>query len=132
LTEPPDNQGAGASNQVRSLTELGSKNALAKEARGRGVVFTRKDNGIHHVAVGDQYYKRTPAGYLVKVTHRYGGPENNDSDTESDSECSPLEVPRSLVASTMANAAKGIPVECLVIPIGTSLPPPPFPCFLKA
>ncbi len=56
------------------------KNALAKEARGRGVVVARRDNDICHVAV------RTPAGYLVNVTHRYGGTENNDSDSESDSE----------------------------------------------
>ena len=34
--------------------------------------------------------------------------------------------------STMANAAKRILTESLVIPIGASLPSPPFPCFLKA
>jgi hypothetical protein len=52
------------------------KNALAKEARGRGVVVARRDNDICHVAVW------TPAGYLVNVTHWYGGTENNDSDSE--------------------------------------------------
>ncbi len=44
------------------------------------MVIARRDNDICHVAV------RTPAGYLVNVTHRYGGTENNDSDSESDLE----------------------------------------------
>ncbi len=50
------------------------------------MVVTRKDNDIRHVAVGNRYYKWTPAGYLVEVTHRYDGLENNNSDSESDSE----------------------------------------------
>jgi hypothetical protein len=44
------------------------------------VVVARRDNDICHVAV------RTFAGYLVDATHRYGGTENNDLDSESDSE----------------------------------------------
>ena len=50
------------------------------------MVIARKDSAIRHVVVGDWYYERTPAGYLVEVTHRYGGPVNNDSDSDSDSE----------------------------------------------
>ncbi len=64
------------------LLSRAQKNALAKEARGRGMVVARRDNDICHVAVGDRYYERTPAGYLVVN----GGTENNDSDSESDSE----------------------------------------------
>ncbi len=44
------------------------------------MVIARRDNDICHMAV------RTPAGYLVDVTHRYGSTENNDLDSESDSE----------------------------------------------
>ncbi len=44
------------------------------------MVVARRDKDICHMAVW------TPAGYLVNVTHRYGGTENNDSDLESDSE----------------------------------------------
>ena len=50
------------------------------------MVVTRKDNNIRRLAIGDCYYKRTPAGYLVEVTHWSGGPENNDLDSESNSE----------------------------------------------
>ena len=50
------------------------------------MVVARRDNDICHVAVGDCYYKWTAMGYLVDVTHRYGGPENNNSDSVSDSE----------------------------------------------
>ena len=46
----------------------------------------RKDSNICHVAVGNRYYERTPTGYLVKVTHRYSGPVNNNLDSDSDSE----------------------------------------------
>ena len=76
MTEPPYTQGMVASNQARSLAEY----AHAKGARGRGVVVARKDSDIRHVAVSDRYYEQTPAGYLIEVTHRYGCPENNDSD----------------------------------------------------
>ena len=62
------------------------RNTHAKEARGRGVVVARKDSAIRHVAVGNRYYEGTPAGYLVEVTHRYGGLVNNGSDLDSDSE----------------------------------------------
>ena len=88
-----------------------------------------KDSAIHYVAVGDRYYEQTPVGYLVKVTHRYGGPVNNDLDSDSDS---PSEVPRSIVALTVANASKTILAKSLVILIGASLPSPPFHCFMKA
>ena len=60
------------------------KNAQTKEARGRVFVIARKDGDIHHVAVGDRYYERTPVGFLVEVTHRSGGPVSNDSGMDSD------------------------------------------------
>ena len=50
------------------------------------MVVARKDSAIRHVAVGNRYYEGTPAGYLVEVTHRYGGLVNNGSDLDSDSE----------------------------------------------
>jgi hypothetical protein len=59
------------------------KNAQTKEARGRVVAVARKDSGIRHVAVGDCYYKRAPVGFLVEVTHQYGGPVSNDSGSDS-------------------------------------------------
>ena len=87
-TEPPSDQGAGKKYQGRSLAELRSKKLLVKEARGRGVISARRDINILHYAIGDWYYKWTPTGYLVDMTHRYGDPENNNlgSDSESDSE----------------------------------------------
>ena len=70
------------------LLSRSCKKALVKEVRGRGVVSPRRDINILHYAIGDRYYERTPAGYLVDVTHRYGVPEINDSESnlESDSE----------------------------------------------
>ena len=86
--EPPSYQGAGKKYQGRSLAESLLQKALMKEVRGRGVVSARRDINILHYAIGDRYYERTPVGYLVDVTHRYGVPENNDSESnlESDSE----------------------------------------------
>jgi hypothetical protein len=55
------------------LLSRAQKIAQTKEARGRVFVAARKDGDTHHVAVGAHYYKRTPLGFLVKVTHRYGG-----------------------------------------------------------
>ena len=66
------------------LLSRAQKNAQTKEARGRVFVLARKDGDICHVAIGDRYYERTPAGFLVKVTHRYGGPVSNDSGLDSD------------------------------------------------
>jgi hypothetical protein len=56
------------------------KNAQTKEARGRVFVVARKDGDIRHVVISARYYERTPTGFLIKVTHRYGGPVSNDSD----------------------------------------------------
>ena len=52
------------------------------------MISARRDINILHYAIGDWYYKWTPTGYLVDMTHRYGDPENNNlgSDSESDSE----------------------------------------------
>ena len=36
----------------------------------RVFVASRKDGDTHHVAVGADYYERTPAGFLVELTHR--------------------------------------------------------------
>ena len=55
-----------------------------KEARQRVFVAARKDGNSHHVAVGAHYYERTPAGFLVEVTHRYGGPVSYDLGSGSD------------------------------------------------
>ena len=66
------------------LLSRAQKIVQRKEARGRVFVAARKDGGTHHVAVGAHYYKRTPAGFLVKVTHRYGGPVSYDLGSGSD------------------------------------------------
>ena len=50
------------------------------------MVVAREDSNIHHVALGGRYCEQTPVGYLVKVTHQYGGPVNNNSDSDSNSE----------------------------------------------
>ena len=82
----PDQRNNDRGERDIPLAESRSKNAQLNEARGRGVIVARKDSAIRHVAVGDRYYEQTPAGYLVKVTHRYGGPVNNNSDSDSNSE----------------------------------------------
>jgi hypothetical protein len=46
---------------------------LTKEARRRVFVAAKKYDNTHLVAVGAHYYERTAAGFLVEVTHRYGG-----------------------------------------------------------
>ena len=56
-----------------------------KDARGQGLVVARGDNNLRFVSRGDCYYQRTPAGYLVDVTHRFGGPADNDSESDSES-----------------------------------------------
>ena len=66
------------------LLSRAQKIAQTKEARGRVFVVARKDGDIRHVAVGARYYERTPAGFLVEVTHRYSGPVSNDSGSDSD------------------------------------------------
>ena len=54
------------------LLSLERKNELVRDAEGLFIV--RRGNDIHHYAIGNRYYDRTPVGYLVDVTHRYGGP----------------------------------------------------------
>ncbi len=66
------------------LLSCAQKIAQTKEARGRVFVAARKDGDTHHVAVGAHYYKRTPTGFLVKVTHWYGGPVSYDLGLGSD------------------------------------------------
>jgi hypothetical protein len=74
-----------AEREIYRLLSCAQKNAQGKEERGRGVILARKDSAIRHVAVGDWYYEWTPVGYLVEVTHRYGGPVNNNLDSDSNS-----------------------------------------------
>ena len=50
------------------------KNELVRDAEGQSLVIARRDNNILHYAIGDRYYDRTPTGYLIDVTHQYGGP----------------------------------------------------------
>ena len=66
------------------LLSCAQKIAQTKEARGRVFVAARKDGDTHHMAVGAHYYERTPTGFLVKVTHRSGGPVSYDSGSGSD------------------------------------------------
>ncbi len=66
------------------LLSRAQKIVQTKEARGRVFVAARKVGDTHHVAVGAHYYERTPAGFLVEVTHRYGGQVSNDSELGSD------------------------------------------------
>ncbi len=66
------------------LLSRAQKLAQTKEVRGQVFVAARKDGDTHHVAVGAHYYKRTPVGFLVEVTHRYGGPVSYDSGSGSD------------------------------------------------
>ena len=55
------------------LLSRSQKKVLTKEARRRVFVAAKKDGNTHLVAVGAHYYERTAAGFLVEVTHRYGG-----------------------------------------------------------
>ncbi len=64
------------------LLSRAQKIAQTKEARGRVFVTARKDGDTHHVVVGAHYYERTPVGFLVEVTHRYGGPVSYDSGSD--------------------------------------------------
>ncbi len=66
------------------LLSRAQKIVQTKEARGRVLVAARKDGDTHHVAVGAHYYERTAAGFLVEVTHRYGGQVSYDSESGSD------------------------------------------------
>ncbi len=66
------------------LLSRAQKIVQTKEARERVFVAARKDGDTHHVAVGTHYYERTPAGFLVEVTHRYGGQVSYDSESGSD------------------------------------------------
>ncbi len=66
------------------LLSRAQKIAQTKEARGRVFVVARKDGDTRHVAVGSRYYERTPMGFLVEVTHRYGGPVSYNSGSDSD------------------------------------------------
>ena len=52
------------------------------------MVVARGDNDIRSVSHGNSYYQQTPVRYLVDATHRFGGPADNDleSNPESDSE----------------------------------------------
>ena len=61
---------------IRSYCSLSlkRKNELVRDTEGRSLFIARRGNDIHHYAIGDRYYDRTPVGYLVDVTHRYGGP----------------------------------------------------------
>ena len=68
------------------LLSRAQKSAQAKEVRGQNVVIVRKDSDICHMAVGNRYYKRTPMGYLIEVTHWYGGPVSKALDSDSNSE----------------------------------------------
>ncbi len=65
------------------LLSRAQKIMQTKEARGRVFVAARKDGNTHHVAVGAHYYERTPAGFLVEVTHRYGGQVSYNSESGS-------------------------------------------------
>jgi hypothetical protein len=44
-------------------------------AEGRIVVLDSRDNDIHT----GRWYKKTLAGYLVDISHQFGGPTNSDS-----------------------------------------------------
>ena len=65
------------------LLSRAQKKGQTKEAR-RVFVPARKDGNTHFVAVGAHYYERTAAGFLVEVTHRYGGQVSYDSESGSD------------------------------------------------
>jgi hypothetical protein len=65
------------------LLSSAQKITQTKEARGRVFVAARKDGDTHHVAVSAHYYEWTPAGFLIEVTHRYGGPVSYDSGSGS-------------------------------------------------
>ena len=66
------------------LLSRAQKIVQTKEARGRVFVAARKDGNTHHVAVGAHYYEWTAAGFLVEVTHRYGGQVSYDLESGSD------------------------------------------------
>ncbi len=51
------------------------KGTLVGIAEGRIVVVDSRDNNIHT----GWWYKKTLAGYLVDISHQFGGPANSDS-----------------------------------------------------
>jgi hypothetical protein len=51
------------------LLSHAKKKRANKGGEGRVFVVAMKDSNIRHVAVGNHYYERTPAGYLAEVTH---------------------------------------------------------------
>jgi hypothetical protein len=51
------------------------KRTLVGIAKGRIVVVDSRDNDIH----ARRWYKKTLAGYLVDISHQFGGPANSDS-----------------------------------------------------
>ena len=46
--------------------------------------ITRTDGSFPLVAIGGGYYKQTAAGYLVELTHRFGGPVTTDLGSEGE------------------------------------------------
>ena len=65
------------------LLSRAQKKGQTKEAR-RVFSAGRQDGNTHFVALGAHYYERTAAGFLVEVTHRYGGQVSYDSESGSE------------------------------------------------
>ena len=72
--EPPTDQGAGANDQGRLLAESRTQKRTG-EGRGR-TKFGHHKEGQRHPSLRHwrSVLRSAPAGYLVDVTHRYGGP----------------------------------------------------------
>ena len=57
------------------------KKELIKVTKRR---VTRTDGSFPLVAIGGRYYEQTAAGYLVELTHRFGGPVTTDLGSEGE------------------------------------------------
>jgi hypothetical protein len=54
------------------------KRTLVGIAKGQFVVVDSRDNNIH----ARRWYKKTLTGYLVGVSHQFGGPANSNSESD--------------------------------------------------
>ena len=80
--EPPVNQGAGASNQGGSLAEQRSQKQTSEGHEGTRIGCHEGVQHLRFVSHADCWFQQTPAGYLVNVTHKFGGPADNDLESD--------------------------------------------------
>jgi hypothetical protein len=62
----------------------GEKRAFVGIAVGRIIMVDRRDYNIRVYSHAGRWYKMTLAGYLVDVSHQFGGPANSDTNKNKD------------------------------------------------